>query len=195
MNKNGCDGRGSLQADLDVTEWRRLAELYDLERYLFESVSPRFRRDGTLNARGFFAIIVWKSNRTKTKIAKGLRHAGTMPEELLHRVSAEGDRLRQVQILTSVKGIGLPMASAILTVCYPDEFTVLDYRAWKTLRQMSVPGLPAGKPTSARAYLQYCEACRQLAKRVGVSLRDLDRALSAKSWEEDLINLIEREVP
>ena len=38
-------------------------------------------------------------------------------------------------------------------------------------------------------YLQYCLACKDLAQRVDLSLRDLDRALWAKDWEEDLLVL------
>jgi len=28
-----------------------------------------------------------------------------------------------------IPGIGIAIASAILTVCYPDDFTIADYRA------------------------------------------------------------------
>jgi hypothetical protein len=71
----------------DGVEWKRLAALYDLERYLFEAVSPRFQRDRTLSARDFFAIIIWKSNRTKTRIAQGLRVAGATPGTPVPRIA------------------------------------------------------------------------------------------------------------
>jgi len=177
----------------DDVEWKRLAALYDLERYLFEVVSPRFQRDRTLSARDFFAIIIWKSNRTKTRIAQGLRAAGATPEELLRQVGLEEEGLRQVRILKRIKGIGLSIASAILTVCYPDKFTVLDYRAWETLQAISVPGLPARKPSTPARYVDYCDACALFADGLGLSLRDLDRALWARSWEEDLSSLVDRE--
>ena len=45
----------------DPQELRRLATLYDAERYLFDIVSPRFAQTGTLPPYDFFAIVIWKS--------------------------------------------------------------------------------------------------------------------------------------
>lgn len=171
-------------------EYLRLARLYNLERYLFDEVSARFRRDGTLSADDFYAIIVWKSNRTKTKIQKGLEAAGLTASDLMDKVAKAGDDLARVKLLRTVKGIGLPIASAILTVGYPDRFTVLDYRAWESAQAEGLKGLPASEPATPRAYLKYRDACQAFAGQVGLSLRDLDRALWARSWEKDLQVLI-----
>ena len=173
----------------DSQELRRLAALYDTESYLFETVSPRFTQTGTLSSYDFFAIIIWKSNRTKSKIARGLASKGKTVETLMREVSkawAPGDK---VDTLLQVPGIGLAMASALLTVCYPDQFTVMDYRAWDTLRSNQAPGLPPRQPVTTAEYLQYCLASKELAQRMGLSLRDLDRALWAKDWEDDLLRL------
>lgn len=93
--------------------------------------------------------------------------------------------------MVEVPGIKLAIASAILSVCYPEEFTVVDYRVVGVLKELEVERLPQAATYDVRRYLQYCEACRGLAARCGISLRDLDRALWAKSWEEDLLRLIE----
>ena len=45
---------------------------YWLEDYLFSTVCPRFHRDESLSAFDFFLIVIWKSNRAKSKIATGL---------------------------------------------------------------------------------------------------------------------------
>jgi len=173
----------------DSQELHRLAALYGVEGYLFEIVSPRFARTGTLPPYDFFAIVIWKSNRTKTKIVAGLASTSKTVEALMREVSAASELEPKVNALLQVPGIGLAMASAILTVCHPDEFTVLDYRAWDTLRLSDVPGLPSRYPATTSEYLQYCLACKHLAQRVDLSLRDLDRALWARSWESDLLVL------
>jgi thermostable 8-oxoguanine DNA glycosylase len=177
-------------AKLDKAELDRLAKLYNLEDYLFEVVSQRFREKQVLEPYDFFAIVIWKSNRAKTKIQSGLHAAGKTVEELMREVSQAETPQGKVKALTQVWGIGLAMASAILTVCYPDKFTVLDYRAWETLTGESMAGLPQRFPESAEEYVQYCQACRRLAHQVGLSLRDLDRALWAKNWKDDLLELI-----
>ncbi len=53
---------------MDTTELQRLAKLYSLEGYLFNDVTLQFQQTGTLTPYDFFAIVVWKSNRAKTKI-------------------------------------------------------------------------------------------------------------------------------
>lgn len=174
---------------IDKAELGRLVSLYDLERYLFEVVSKRFAQDGTLSAYDFFAILTWKSNRTKTKIKQGLAAAGQTPGQLMRDVSLAGAPDVKVKTLLRIWGIGLPIASAILAVCYPETFTVLDERAWESLQQIAVEGLPRRFPASVRGYLQYCDTCRSLAEQTGFSLRDLDRALWARSWENDLLEL------
>lgn len=58
---------------LNAAELSRLAALYNLKDYLFETVSGRFGRDGTLSPYDFFAIVIWKSNRPKTRIQRGNR--------------------------------------------------------------------------------------------------------------------------
>lgn len=98
-----------------------------MESYLFESVAARFAQTGTLTPYAFFAIVIWKSNRTKTKIARGLASTGTAVTTLMREVSEASIPGDKVNTLLQIPGIGLAMASAILTVCYPHEFTVLDY--------------------------------------------------------------------
>jgi hypothetical protein len=168
--------------ELDTVDLNRLVKLYNLEGYLFEVVSQRFRQQKTLNRYDFFAIVIWKLNRAKTKIQSGLDAAGKAVEELMREVSQAETPQAKVEALTEIWGIGLAMASAILAVCYQEEFTVLE--------KASVEGLPSRYPQSPEEFLQYCQACRRFADQAGLSLRNLDRALWAKNWEENLLDLI-----
>lgn len=138
----------------------------------------------------FFAIVIWKSNRAKTRIKQGLAQAELTVEALLAQLVAAATPAAKVEMLLQIKGIGLPIASAILSVCYPEEFTVLDYRAWETLQSLGITGLPPKKPNTVEAYLRYGQVCRGFAEQHELSLRDLDRALWARSWEDDLLALI-----
>jgi thermostable 8-oxoguanine DNA glycosylase len=177
-------------AGLNAAELGECLKLYNIEGYLLDKVSERFKEEGTLEPFDFFAIVAWKSNRTKTKIRRGLEDAGKTIQELMLEVTQAKTPRDKVEVLLQVWGIGLAMASAILTVCDPDEFTVLDYRAWNVLEGTSLQGLPEHYPATSDEYLDYCRVCRELAEQVGMSLRDLDRALWAKHWENDLLDLI-----
>jgi hypothetical protein len=44
----------------------------DFESYLFEDVHRRFQEDGSIGAFDFFAIVIWKANRAKSKVAQRL---------------------------------------------------------------------------------------------------------------------------
>jgi len=189
------EGGGSSVSDvysskMDQDEVVRLVSLYDLERYLFQVVFQRFASRGTLSAYDFFAIVIWKSNRSKTGVKSGLALAGESPSSLMRKVAQAQVPGEKVRVLTQVQGIGLAIASAILSVCYPDTFTVLDYRAWETLCELHPKGLLKRYPDSEEAYLQYCRVCGTLAQQRGLSLRDLDRVLWAKSWEDGLLRLL-----
>lgn len=176
---------------MKATDLQQWLVLYDLETYLFQTVHPRFAAAGTLSEHDFFAIVIWKSNRAKTRVKRGLKEARLSVADLMAQLTSASTAAEKVNALLQVQGIGLPMASAILTVCFPTEFSVLDYRSWAVLQDMGVVGSLQGKPNTVGAYLQYCQVCRALAAQHGLALRDLDRALWAKSWEDDLLALID----
>ena len=62
---------------------------YDLEAYLFEDVTSRFRTAGSLSAFDFFLIVIWKANRAKTYMAtRLLKHGHEDLEEAVRGLSA-----------------------------------------------------------------------------------------------------------
>jgi len=133
--------------------------------------------------------VIWKSNRSKTEIQRGLEAQNQTVNALLKAVYQADTDEERIALLIDISGIGLSIASAILTVCYSDRFTILDYRARDILQEDGKTFTrnlytPAG-------YLEYCETCRELAQQHNLSsLRDLDRVLWTRSWEQDLLELI-----
>jgi hypothetical protein len=113
-------------------------------------------------------IVKWKSPRpaalieenTENDIVVALRFASARatPEALA------------VAVLTGLRGVGIPMASAILTAINPERYTVLDFRALESL------GIK-NWPDNFAFYVAYLKACRELAASHGKSLRTFDRAL------------------
>ncbi len=49
---------------------------YEIEPYLFDSVSRCFAEKHVINAMDFFCIVIWKANRSKSKIARRLMASG-----------------------------------------------------------------------------------------------------------------------
>ena len=98
-----------------------------------------------------------------------------MIEEAVH-----GSDIRsRVEALTSLKGVGVPVASAMLTFIDPDTFTVIDGRAWKALESTGyIPEFQElSEDPTVDEYLYYLGVCQALSNEYDVSLRTLDMAL------------------
>jgi hypothetical protein len=106
-------------------------------------------------------------------IATVTRTALAAPELIKHRV------------LTILSGVGVPMASALLTIWNPDEFTVIDVRAISTWR--AAGHLRSGNDWPP--YLEYVDLCRRLAADSAPDLRSLDRALWQWSASDGVLKL------
>lgn len=158
-------------------------QYYDLEDYLFGEVNRRFRQDESLGGFDLFSIIIWKANRAKTKIARRLLQQfpdlETAARSLTSAVFRAADSEARLRTLLGGYGFGLPMATAILAVLYPDDFTVYDVRVCEQLNEFGNLGnLTAGRVWPG--YQRYRQAVIDAAP-AGLSLRDADRYLWARS--------------
>lgn len=168
-----------------------------LESYLLDEVRPRFLEQQYLSAFDFFCIVIWKANRSKSKIAKMLLKCSEVEDLNLDQVVAVitrglvtqdngKERLRALRKL----GFQLPMASAILTILYPDEFTVYDTRVCDQIGGFD-------KLKHCRSFEKLWSGYQEYRSKVegstpvGLSLRDKDRYLWGKSFYEQLTKDIE----
>jgi hypothetical protein len=167
--------------------------LYHIEEYLFDTVRNKFHKEGKLSAFDFFCIIIWKANRAKSNIAKKLlekdsknrKDLNTIVEDLTNAVfnaKSDEDRMR---ILIKDWKFRLPMASAILTVLYPDNFTVYDTRVCNILQDFYNVKDKEDFDKLWTGYEGFMNKVKQKAPSE-LSLRDKDRYLWGQSFEEDL---------
>lgn len=169
-------------------------QFYDLERHLFSKVHRTFHQEGCLNAFDFLLIVRWKSNRRKDLVIARLLENGGMDLNrgascLTRQVHQASNHEERLAILMG-PGIGLPMATAILTVLYPEDFTVYDQRACNALGGFSNIGSRTNPARIWEGYKEYREAVREHTPG-HLSLRDKDRWLWAKDWVEQLEREIE----
>lgn len=170
-------------------------EFYDIEKYLFDTVHNRFKDQGYLSASDFFMIVIWKSNRSKSKVAKRLVEMGYSSLEgavksITTEVNILNDSNQRLKYLMANCGFRLPMASAILTVLFPDSFTVYDVRVCDILQEngYNFHSLTDRKFSDGlwNDYTDYINAVSVTAPKE-YSLRDKDRYLWGKSFYEQLI--------
>jgi hypothetical protein len=88
-------------------------------------------------------------------------------------------------MLTVLEGVGARVASSILAAFRPRRYTVMDQRAWASLtahgQLKDMKNLSWGA-----SWAGYLDTCRGLAKRSGLSLRVVDRALWAAEGKRTL---------
>lgn len=172
-------------------------QFYDLEGYLFKVVSARYGQNKTLTAFDFFCIVIWKANRAKSRVAERLLAHGdgqanleAAVGDLLGTISKAIDPKTRLSVLIEAWGFRLPMASAILTVLYPENFTVYDIRVCDILGDFKDAQYKTNFSTLWDRYSAYVTAVRSAVPECA-SLRDKDRFLWGKSFATQLQNDIQ----
>jgi hypothetical protein len=150
-----------------------------LEEHLFSDVSATARAQGHLTRGEFMTICTWKSPRARSRLE---RNDGRRVRAITSLAFAP-DAVERASVLTSLSGVGEPIASAILAVWDPHRYTVFDWRATETLE---AAGLfrPGGGVATLGLYLAVCRDLAQSLDLPGADvpkLRLLDRALWAYS--------------
>ncbi len=176
--------------------------------YLEKEVHSFFHKNHHLTPEHFLAIIIWKSNRSKKYVIKGLkemqeigRTVKTITEEV-YDAGENQNKDRQVEILTDIYGIGIPIASAILTILYPDRFTIYDIYLHEQLNGNEFKKYCNNAPFSKiigtdkkdrEKYFKFVDIVKEIAeKETGNDLRKCDRALWGKSWYNGLKQSVEK---
>jgi hypothetical protein len=116
----------------------------------------------------------WKTARSRPRVAANSERA--IAEATGRALSANGEAARIAPLL-ELEGVGVPTASTLLYFVSPDDYPILDVRALESLGVKPRSVYPVG------LWLEYLNVCRTLARRAGVSLRTLDKALWQHSNE------------
>lgn len=174
-----------------MTDYRNYY-LGNLESYLLGHVKTNFQQLGFLSASEFFCIVIWKANRAKSKIArKLLRESGCKNlDEAVHKLTGEiaqtGTAEARMRVLVEKWRLALPMASAILTILYPEEFTVYDVRVASVIDEENHTNFVhlVNRTSFANLWSGYSEYTDQVRKSAPptYSLREKDHHLWGKSF-------------
>jgi hypothetical protein len=85
---------------------------------------------------------------------------------------------RRLESLRRLKGVSVPMASAVLTLVDPRRYGVIDIRVWQLLHERGAVTLnAAGVGLSGNNWRQFLAVIRHFARKLRVKARDVERAL------------------
>jgi hypothetical protein len=133
------------------------------------------RRRGAFDRAEFLAMCRWKSPRSSRLCAAN--SAARVRRAAREALSARSER-RRMELLLGLRGVGVPTASAILTLVDPRRYGVLDIRAWQLLHQTGwVASNPRGTAFRVVHWLEYLRVLRHLAARLRAPVRQIEWTL------------------
>lgn len=171
----------------ELIPYRTSSDDYDLTEYL-KGQFAKLRQErvplySTLAE--FDEILRWKlrgqygrqQERRKVNTDDLVRTVTTVALSLTHPDDDYETELR-IGILCTLRGVGVPVASAILALIFPERYAVIDFRGWRQV-------FGEEKTTfSVSDYKRYLSEIRRLAFELGWSVQEVDLAI----WEYDRIN-------
>jgi len=127
----------------------------------------------------FRCVVCWKAARAWGYAKHNTQDRIRSESEAAFQLADSGkleDAIRRLRN-PGLKGVETRMATALLMFYRPKRFTVLDYRAWRSLVHLRVLDPFDCWFEEPEDYPPYLEACRLLADWFGYTLRETDRAL------------------
>ncbi len=133
------------------------------------------RKKGHLTKAELIKICRWKSPRA-------IRFIATNREKRIKKITkaafATRSEQKKIALLTDLHGVGVPMASAVLTLTNPTKYGVLDIRVWQLLFKMGAVGTNKGGTSfNFEHWCKYLKILRYYAKLYAVGARDVERTL------------------
>lgn len=121
----------------------------------------------------FLKMGMWKSPRPKNLY---LSNSEDKIIKISKKVLSTKYEMRRIELLTQLKGISIPVASAILTLTDPKNYGVIDIRVWQVLYLYdSVKVKPTGRNFNFNNWYNYLMKLRYFAKKFGVKARDIEK--------------------
>jgi hypothetical protein len=143
---------------------------------VLKKVGPRVRARGYYDRADLLVVGEWKLRRNYWANHKAELESNS--DERIRDITSSALAAPppiQHEILTRLKGVGIPVASALLMVWNPDKHTVIDVRAVNSLVKNGEIANPA--PDTYPPYMDYLAICNEISQRCGRCLRTVDRAL------------------
>jgi len=152
---------------------------YKTEDYLFGEMANNIRARSPIHItlEELLYITFWKSPRNLRSVMKNnsqdvieITKGGLNKKEGLEKTLALTTRINGKKLT----GVGVAIASAILTIIDPEQYGVIDFHAWHALygEKKSL--------FSAKDYLKYLNDIKRIAEEEGVTPREIDKGLLIK---------------
>lgn len=135
------------------------------------------REVGYFTRSEFLSMCKWKEQRERRR-----QHWISNTEDEVQMLSARAlgasDEARRILHLCRLRGVGIPVASAFLTLVDPEHYGVIDIRVWQLLAlYQEVDYDLDGRALQVLHWLDYLDKIRMWAGEINVSVRAIERTL------------------
>jgi hypothetical protein len=144
-------------------------------------VSSEFATLGHLTLKTFDSVLDWKLRQQRKRTEK---HRSQNNNNLIRELTGafwrvqhdSSDKLLEIKlkILQSIPGVGIGVASTILTLSNPANFAIIDFRNWKVLYAQDKQGFTVSE------YKKYLADMQKLASQLHCDVQEIDFIL----WKE-----------
>lgn len=179
----------SIELFKDSIEIRELIDkspLYHSSRRLilkFENLKT-IRKDFFLDKEDFDEILIWKLQNQHDRqsiirlknTAENIKLITQTAFAIKHKNFDVETELR-INALCVLYGVGIPVASAILTICYPTKYAVIDYRNWQQIYKTN----EKKNYFTIKEYLDYLSKITDLSNKFRFTTQEIDLAI----WTKD----------
>lgn len=124
-------------------------------------------------------ILMWKSPRPKNLY---LSNSEVEIKEITEIAFKTKSDILKIHILTALKGVSYPAASAILMFYNPKDYAVIDIRVW---RQLYNAKLVTSNPIGQNFTLKECEIFYATIRKLSVELNLTSRQVEKKIFDYD----------
>jgi hypothetical protein len=128
-------------------EWRKWLDEYGVDPPSVLRTARAARERRAINKKDLLRMAYWKSPRAAGKLSIGLR--GTSAETFICKLPPTASDQELLNRLCCVRGVSVSVASAVLSLMYPERFAVTDWRARDELSLSNGDGTPLAAPTAA----------------------------------------------
>jgi len=136
----------------------------------FESINQDIRNKKSLSHYDFLRI---RNFKLQNSSAEEESHIEKITKDAF--ILAKEDRIEgAIDKLLELDGVGVPIASTILAMKYPDRFAIIDR---KVINNLGEDNWLKDYLTSSRTYKEYLLLMRKNANKEGISLREYERGL------------------
>jgi len=179
--------------DLSKEQILELCKKYDREEDQWNSslekqLGNKFRISKEMSKEDLIEVVKWKFATNPHRLKRELNLIEKLDDIAIRQFSKlafdTDNEVTRITYLRKIKGIGLAVASAILTFFDPKNYGVFDIHIYDELFDTNPKTRPKDISQNPGLYIKLLEKLRQTASKYNLDVRTVEKALFKKNYDK-----------